>query len=868
MTYTLNVGTPTKKKLNYYKREELELMTTYQLREICREEQIINGVNSPLDKDELVYQIMRFRGLEEQRFITDYSTNEGYEKLEHVLKSAKLSFQSRDIRGCAKLICYEGLSMEYFDHFTIGYDKELVGTNALLVSGDEICAIFQVRAYKDDTDKLYITKSKEMKCNESNMRNYSIYCMDKAQSDLLYRIYHEDLPLLPEHLSFYMVGVLNFEVRTLIETAMPLAIDFGTSNTTAGIYLDDAYFEKIAGDPIAGKLKPNDVNYLYHLNTDNEIVPTFPTVVGVTTIDDKTIGYVFGYEANRLFNMSYMDDGFCVFYDIKRFVSESEKLEEIVDKNGHRTFVKRKELIRVYLEYIIDTAKQRFKCNISQLHISAPVKQKVLFNNLFQDILPTYILQSEDALDEGVAVLYNSISEIIKQNKFESGETYHALIIDCGGGTTDLSSCAFSIESQRVSYKIDIQTAYENGDTDFGGNNLTYRIMQLIKIALAHSFSDIEFMTISDIIDVFDIDLFREVDKNGSADAIYAVIEQEYQRAEQVIPTKFKEYEHKSRSDYYSVKNNFYFLFDMAEKVKKEFYKKTGTQRIALSTTMLNEIATTHIQVSRWKLFVKENESLTVIKDIPTVYMNIYQLNLLLKADIYAIVCKFIGSLYDTGEIGEFAILRLTGQSCKIDIFREALKEFIPGKMIESTKQNGDENSVYELKLICLNGAIKYLKDKKFGFADIRISSGKSSFPYIISAFNHEGVEKQLINGLERHKTCGYISRNMAEVTLKLLLKDPQGNLRYTYSLHVAPKEFTKIDADTIIANYDGKIIQDDIDDIIEKEMKFFVISQESSWGFLVIPIYRLDGGLYSIKERFFSFETEGWLKNFFDGTR
>ena len=33
-----------------YEKSELELMTTYQLREICRREKIINGVINPLDK--------------------------------------------------------------------------------------------------------------------------------------------------------------------------------------------------------------------------------------------------------------------------------------------------------------------------------------------------------------------------------------------------------------------------------------------------------------------------------------------------------------------------------------------------------------------------------------------------------------------------------------------------------------------------------------------------------------------------------------------------------------------------------------------------------------------------------------------------
>ena len=71
------------------------------------------------------------------------------------------------------------------------------------------------------------------------------------------------------------------------------------------------------------------------------------------------------------------------------------------------------------------------------------MKQKPLFVKLFQEILPDYRLESENMLDEGVAVLYNTISTLIKEKQYQDGETYRGLIIDCGGGTTDLSSCRF-----------------------------------------------------------------------------------------------------------------------------------------------------------------------------------------------------------------------------------------------------------------------------------------------------------------------------------------------------------------------------------------------------------------------------------------
>lgn len=88
-------------------------------------------------------------------------------------------------------------------------------------------------------------------------------------------------------------------------------------------------------------------------------------------------------------------------------------------------------------------------------------------------------------LDEGMAVLFHSIDRMIAQKSYEGKRWYHALIIDCGGGTTDLTSGRFCIDNNRVSYIVSLETRYENGDTNFGGNNLTYRILQLLKIRIA-----------------------------------------------------------------------------------------------------------------------------------------------------------------------------------------------------------------------------------------------------------------------------------------------------------------------------------------------------------------------------------------------
>ena len=159
-------------------------------------------------------------------------------------------------------------------------------------------------------------------------------------------------------------------------------------------------------------------------------------------------------------------------------------------------------------------------------------------------------------LDEGMAVLFHSIHSMIRAKEYEERRWYHALVIDCGGGTTDLTSGRFRIENNRVSYIIDLETRYENGDTNLGGNNLTYRILQLLKLRLTE---ELGFQT-------------KEALFIGGAEegkSAYEELERRYLQAEKWLPTRFKEYEGRSR--YFYVKNNYYYLFELVKQVKSCF---------------------------------------------------------------------------------------------------------------------------------------------------------------------------------------------------------------------------------------------------------------------------------------------------------
>ena len=61
-----------------------------------------------------------------------------------------------------------------------------------------------------------------------------------------------------------------------------------------------------------------------------------PSVIGVLAVEEEDYKLLFGYDAIRLANASYVDEGFCVFYDVKRWIGEYDKEEEIVDRRRKR----------------------------------------------------------------------------------------------------------------------------------------------------------------------------------------------------------------------------------------------------------------------------------------------------------------------------------------------------------------------------------------------------------------------------------------------------------------------------------------------------------------------------------------------------
>lgn len=812
-TYTLHPGT-TEPEKGTYKRSKLEKMTTFQLSEICRKEKLVMPSGNYMDREGLMRLIMRFRGQKDYRHIAE-ALEGGLLRLQDFLDQNHMDINSsQDVIIPGTIILYEGTGLNELDQYKVKSDIALYEGNLLLV--DENLQIYTCFYLKEIEDTWNLFQGASMPIKPLTKHQYSIlYFPYESDSEFLYDCYQGNVKNVPGRIEAVRIPLLNIEVKEVTDTDLPLVIDFGSSNTTMGICLPDGT-TKIA--------KAGNGNII-------------PSVIGVEETEEGKYGFLFGYEALALEKQNYQDEDVPVFFDIKRWVSDSARLEGVILKSGFKYQISRRDMLSAFLEYLMNLAKQQFKCRFKNIQFLAPIRQKEKFQDLFKELLPGYNVNCE--LDEGMAVLFNTIHGMIRNNKYERGRWYQALIIDCGGGTTDLTSGRFSIENSRISYTINLETRYENGDTNFGGNNLTFRILQMLKIKIARALSI------------------------AGEEWGEQRINDQYERAESILPTHFKKYEEKSRNHYFRVKNNYYYLFQLAEEVKKSFFQASFQYELFINTEknqMKNEMF-----LDKWKLSIRDKTGLTHIdQDIRfPLYLN--EIEFLLQPDIYHVMERFLDQKFEQGELQEYEMLKLTGQSCKSRLFTEALKQYVPGKLIQSTKREGDDAG---LKMCCLEGALSYFMDCKRGYMKVNQDYQVRTLPYGIMAYTHENQEKILIRSLDEEDQIGCISRFMVGKQLDLYLSDEKGKRLKAYYFEYDTETFVRTTQEEIEREYEKSVIQEETDTILEGEMKFFVWVSRKRWGFLVLPVLRENEVLYKGKETFFDFEDDTWEENFFDGRK
>ena len=820
-TYHLNPNRSTE-KIHTYKQSELERMTVFRLQEICRKERLVIPAAQRTDREGLIRLIMRFRGQKEYRHIQDACEN-GLERIQDALDQCGIQFvEEPKVSIPGTITFYQNTEMNELDGYRAEADGALIPGNLLLV--DEAMKVYTCFYLDAPHEDAYLFKGKDVPVRTLEKHQFSIlYFPDAKISEFLYDCYYGKSVSLPGYMESVRIPLLDIQERQIEPAGLPLVIDFGSCNTTMGICLTDGSIRTASAGGSA----------------------IIPSIVGVQKKAGGGAELLMGHHAQAADSQDFHDGDVVVFHDIKRWVSDADRVETVILKNGYKYQFSRKEMLRAYFDYLMELARQQFKCSFSSIQLLAPIRQKKKFQKLFKELLPEHSVNCE--LDEGMAVLFHSICGLIHERGYMERRWYHALIIDCGGGTTDLTSGRFCIENNRVSYIIDLETQYENGDTNFGGNNLTYRILQLLKLRTAQELGLMEKEALV-------------IGEPGEGKAAYEAFKERYKMAEKWIPTRFKEYEEKGREQYFLVKNNYYCLFFLAEQVKKQFFQKEFCYQIKISTQKEEGIF-----LDRWKLSVfREGQLLSLDKQVGFyVYLN--EIEELLRPDVYRIMENFLDQKFEKGALSEYEMIKLTGQSCKSRLFLEALKQYVPGKRIQGTKQDAAGT---ELKMCCLEGARSYFMNCKLGYVRVNEKYRVGSLPYEIMAYTHEDQEKILIKSLDSEDHIGHISRFHIGNQLDLYLNNAQGKRLKTYYFTYDTSKFKETTQEEIDALYAGTVIQEETDIILEGEMKFFVWISRERWGFVVLPVLRDKEQLYKGEETFFDFEDDTWELNYFDGRK
>lgn len=817
-----------------------------------------------------------------------------------------------------KIELYSGLDVTEKDNVYVkNVNPKLFCIRDLNCSRDfssDFCNVMLVNCDSSNKDNVVVGFFSLMKTLKNGTAEYFLVASadNISFNDIKYSNNYFVFPRNKSNKIEYVKSAVEVDFRDTETTGTHLCIDFGTSNSTAGAFLDSHYVEKISNLAVLNRLvKPNSENLVtFNTFSDsnlsfNELSPTVLYVKQVKNHDDPdSVVFAFGYEAMKLIN----NDGYCpkasCFMEIKRWITDIDKIEEIHDPDGNKIKISRRSIVAKYFSFIIREAENQFKCKFKHIHMTTPVKLKKHTLALYDSILSCigYKLEKEHAIDEAISVLYSIIDRDIKEKKYEkvNGAENNkwerkVLIIDCGGGTSDLASCKYSISKDEdgiINY--DVKTEYVNGDINFGGNNITYRIMQFMKIVYAGVYCGKERITIDSLIapDSESIFSYMENIEIGETfakkyESIYSRLDEEYRKAETVIPTRFIQYENSTAAEYNRVKNNFYFLWKLAEEMKKEFYRTNSISRYTFANEKNKDVDLCVYKEPFWKLYHCTSYDKSTYKEdqcLPNVTFNAKEIDKLIRADIYNLVRKFLNDLYESESLQSYNQIKLSGQTSKINIFMGCLKEFLPGKKIgrSSSKEKGAE----ELKLMCIKGAIMYVHSLENSSIEGKFDNETNNIPISVYKLNPEGKDEELFkHGAQWDQLPQRIRLTPAAKQITFIMKSSEmvSGETYIYSCEnitwqkTTPKEIDEISNGMIQQSYNQTGIHTDefdtkkvadLDHLIDDKKYVFVYLNKEKWGFSILPVYRKGNEIYRGDEKFCSFEIDLLMESFFDGNK
>lgn len=840
----------------FYTREELESYELPRLRDICRTEHIKpSTVEIFHDKRKLADLLYRYLGIVKREKIAFWS-EEGGRFLEEALeKNGMRKTVLADMP--ARMEIYQGQDSLTEVPYDITGQMGEIGFYAFLADGKgKILAVLTTESVGSCKYRLKLSGERMSdKMPSGRFYDWSLLLLEPEGSEEAVRSYLGE-GRKNRKISYIRCQLPEVLVKEIPIAEEPLLIDFGTSYTTAGTYFDADKSERISFSLAVDREWNNGEEY--HSRS------LCPSVIAVENCEDgvkENMTFLFGEEAVREAKRQSFLDRNSIFYDMKRWIGRYQEIVYVTDLAGNSCAVERLFLIRKFLLYIIRQAQQQSRKQYTRLCFTCPVKQKPLFLRMYQEALPEYQILTEDVADEAVAVFYHFLKQSIRETDYEDGALKKVLILDCGGGTSDLVSCDYRITNEGITNNLALHVAFAHGDTNFGGNHLTWRMLQFLKIRLSEYLAHLPPVPLDKLFPEVFSDVYEKVDHEGTEKA-YQTFSEAYEKAEAVIPTRFALYRNQAEVNFLKARGNYYFLWNLAEAVKNKLFSGTDICRLPLCSLFADY--SEHPVFPDFHLSVRKEEGVWETDTLcPDLVIEKEEIALLWKPDIYGFLKNFIEPWYENGKLMEVDRIVLSGQSSKIELFREVLKEYIAGRKARGAK----EDSCIR-KLMCIDGAMAYRQDKKTGRIRALLSYEPARVPYSLTVEDYEagGREKKLLEkGTLMGQVYGRVSRPIEAEEVLFYLKDGTGKEVYRIPYFFQKENYRETGYDALSLDY-PILRQEDLDSIENGELRLFVFADDEKWGFSVLETARKNNVLYCCPLSFIPFEAGAWETDFFDG--
>lgn len=595
-----------------------------------------------------------------------------------------------------------GISRRNDIRITLFSSNAVFDTDMFIITADDIPVIAGSLAASDIPDVFFLTAEKENISFEvlSAGRSFKAVWADK------------------EHHTFYSA---DFEL-TCVEFPLSdkiLCIDLNSEFATAGI---------------SGKDGPSVVNFIDDRNdvsAESYFCPAHVCVREILSDPDTECPAVFsfGHEADRLLAETGYEAPGDFFTGIGRWITSAQ--DDITVSDGrHKAVIKKKDVLRAYLEYILHTSEMYLGAKFRKLHFTAPVRLKntvisVIRNEIFTTEDGFSVMGGSESIDRATAVIYRHISgQIISSeregNALSPGEK-RISVIALGDDDAELSSCRYTVSRSDTGYDLDMDIRSENCISSSGGNALTHRIFQFLKIKLAAFFRSLDENTDTagapdwltadnpdSILDSADACL-----REGRVPDIFDRINSEASRSEDILPTDLSVLpDHVQTETRRQIRRNQRFISILAVHIRNFFFN--DKERYTLS---LRDIcAYAGIPESDICFYIRNTSiprpalisSKEKYAQIPDISITVRETDALLRPEIYCML-----SAVSAGSTLSEGMIDLSGRICGLRLFRETLREFIPGKALREAELRHDMGT--EIPELCsLYGSIAYIRDRSY----------------------------------------------------------------------------------------------------------------------------------------------------------